>query len=414
MTGEQAVKFANYLMSRKSVQQPKGGFHLLEAVLAMANNKQHLPVSVSLAGSVAVSAAHPVITVLVSDLAGGSLGPMDVTLDSATRQVDGAVILANEKLQQNTLVEGDQSMRYTLDLMKSGPPAGFYELLVSAVPAKADSRLVGNSKVVVPVKILTTIAIEEAELRISDTDQSTDGKARKLNFPAKLKEALAADNTQQIKIKFSVKDESAGAKMLVHQAFVRVANKETGAEIIYVAQANNNKVYSFELDIGGQAKEFKSVAGVYSVSVVLGDATLTNPVAWAVADVDISFGGDDAAAGPAASPYANKPEIKHTFRLPEKRPSELVSNLFTIICLSPILLVLGLWMKLGVNISNFPVSVAGLGFHAGLGGIFTLYMYFFLQLNMFTTVKYLVLIGLVTFLCGNSLLSKIARNNTKK
>ena len=100
MTGEQAVKFSNYLMSRKSVGQAKGGFHLLEAVLTMANNKQHVPVSVSLAGSVAVSSTHPVITVLVSDLAGGSLGQMEVTLDSATRQRDGAVILAKEKLQQ--------------------------------------------------------------------------------------------------------------------------------------------------------------------------------------------------------------------------------------------------------------------------------------------------------------------------
>jgi len=412
MTGEQAVKFSNYLMSRKSVGQAKGGFHLLEAVLTMANNKQHVPVSVSLAGSVAVSSTHPVITVLVSDLAGGSLGQMEVTLDSATRQRDGAVILAKEKLQQNTLVAGEDSMRYTLDLMKSGPPAGFYELLVSAAPAKADSRLVGNTKVVVPVKILTTIAIDDAEIRISDTDQSTDGKARKLSFPAKLADTLVADSTQQIKVKFTVKDSAGSAAMLVHQAFVRVANKETGAEIIYVAQPNNNKVYSFDLDIGGQLKEFKSASGVYSVSVVLGDATLTNPVAWAVADVDISFGEDAVAA--AASPYVNKPEIKHTFRLPEKRPSELVSNLFTIICLSPILLVLGLWMKLGVNISNFDFSIAGLGFHAGLGGIFTLYMYFFLQLNMFTTVKYLVLIGIVTFLCGNSLLSKIARNNSKK
>lgn len=413
MTGEQAVKFSNYLMSRKSVGQAKGGFHLLEAVLTMANNKQHVPVSVSLAGSVAVSASHPVITVLVSDLAGGSLGQMEVTLDSATRQRDGAVILAKEKLQQNTLVEGDDSMRYTLDLMKSGPPAGFYELLVSAAPAKPDARFVGNTKVVVPVKILTTIGIEDAEIRISDTDQSTDGKARKLNFPAKLSDPLVADSSQQIKIKFSVKDSAGSAAMLVHQAFVRVTNKETGAEIIYVAQPNNNKLYTFELDIGGQVKEFKSTSGVYSVSVVLGDATLTNPVAWVVADVDISFGGEDAIA-PAANPYVNKPEIKHTFRLPEKRPSELVSNLFTVICLSPILLVLGLWMKLGVNISNFPVSMAGLGFHAGLGGIFTLYMYFFLQLNMFQTLKYLVLIGIVTFLCGNSLLSKIARNNSKK
>ena len=83
---------------------------------------------------------------------------------------------------------------------------------MSTVPGKADCRLVGNSKVIVTVKTLTSIAFEEAELRISDTDQSTDGKARKLNFPAKLKESFAADNTQQIKIKFSVKDESAAPR----------------------------------------------------------------------------------------------------------------------------------------------------------------------------------------------------------
>ena len=89
-----------------------------------------------------------------------------------------------------------------------------------------------------------------------------------------------------------------------------------------------------------------------------------------------------------------------------------------------------LWIKLGVNVNNFPVTLVSIGFHAGLGAIFTLYMYelnifiyfisknhnpflfryFWLQLNMFTTVKYLVLIGVVTFLCGNSLLAKIAKN----
>ena len=51
------------------------------------------------------------------------------------------------------------------------------------------------------------------------------------------------------------------------------------------------------------------------------------------------------------------------------------------------------------------------GFHAGLGAIFTLYLYFWLQLNMFETIKYLVVIGVVTFLCGNSLLATIAKKN---
>ena len=77
----------------------------------MANNKHHLPLSVSLAESVSV--VDPVITV----------------------QIDGTVILANEKLQQNTLVEGD-------------------------------------------------LMIEEV-----------DGKAMKPNFPAKLKESLTVDRS---------------------------------------------------------------------------------------------------------------------------------------------------------------------------------------------------------------------------
>jgi len=49
-----------------------------------------------------------------------------------------------------------------------------------------------------------------------------------------------------------------------------------------------------------------------------------------------------------------------------------------------------------------------LGFHVGLGAIFGLYYMFWLELNMFTTVKYLIMIGVVTFLCGNSMLSGLA------
>jgi len=404
MSGDQAVKFANYLMSRKSVQQAKGAFHLLEAVNMMAENKQYIPISVSLDSSVSVSMSSPVVTVVVSNLAGESPGDMSVTLDTATRQQDGAVIIAKQKM---TAVSGDGS-KYQLDLFKSKPPAGFYELVISATPSKADKRLVGNIGVTVPVKVLTEINVENALVKIIDADQSTAGKSNKLNFPAKMSGKLSADYNQRVQISFTVKDKSTNTNMILHQAFVRISNKQSGAEIIYLAQANN-KVYSFDLDVGGQVKEFGSKSGLYTITVILGDAAVSNPVAWAVADLELTFSEAENDAG--TSVYDNKPEIKHLFREPEPRPSKLVSDVFTLICLSPFLIMLGLWMKLGVNIQNFQMSPAGVGFHAGLGAIFTLYMYFWLQLNMFTTIKYLILIGVVTFLCGNSLLAKIAKNN---
>jgi hypothetical protein len=39
MTGEQAVKFSNYFMSRRSVQLPKGSYSLLEVLHTLTSNK---------------------------------------------------------------------------------------------------------------------------------------------------------------------------------------------------------------------------------------------------------------------------------------------------------------------------------------------------------------------------------------
>lgn len=39
VTGDQAVKFANYFLSRRSVQTAKGAYNLLEVVNTLTNNK---------------------------------------------------------------------------------------------------------------------------------------------------------------------------------------------------------------------------------------------------------------------------------------------------------------------------------------------------------------------------------------
>merc|ERR1712008_2968 len=190
---------------------------------------------------------------------------------------------------------------------------------------------------------------------------------------------------------------ASGEKVKVHQAFIRLGDLEDDSEIIYVAEPDSSNNYKFDLDVSAKAKEFGSKSGKYSVSLIVGDAVVSNPINWNLADISLQFPGD---AVSGALPL-NKPK-------PEIRPPQLVSTAFTGLCLVPIAIMIVGWMKLGVDLSNFPLTPMSIGFHLGLASIFGLYLQFWLHLNMFTTIKYLIMVGIVTFLCGNSLLVKIA------
>ena len=405
----QSVKFANYFLTRKSVQSPKGCYHLMEALSTLTTNKFHVPVAITLAGqSNAVSAASPKVQVRVSDLFGASLGKMDVSVDSAMRQSDGAVIMSKAKMV-STAADGAV---YEVDMMSSKPGRGFYDLTLSAVPAKADERLAGNTGAILLIKSLGDVVITDAEIGVINTDQATaPAQLTSVKHPSKLGKALEADHHQKVVFKFALEDKATKEKIEAHQTFVRLGHVESGAEIIFVAeQDKKNSVYKFDMDVGAKAKDFGHSSGKYKVSLIVGDAVISNPVDWHVADIALSFpaSGESPTAAAADDISKARPEIRHLFREPEKRPPAVVSNLFTLLCLAPIGIMFVGWIVVGVNVSSFSFSLSSIGFHAGLFTIFALYYYFWLQLNMFTTFKYLLGVGVVTFLCGNSMLIKIA------
>jgi len=365
------------------------------------SSSQFTPITISLASSVSVSVKAPKVRIAVVDLKGNSPGDMKVTLDSATRIQDDSSLASKQAFTK----AGDA---YELDVMALKPDTGFYDLVVSAQPAKANAKLVGNTGVNVRVKVLVEQSVTNAELKITDGDQSTAGTAFNVNFPEKQASKIAVHHKQKIQLTFNVVNTASGKKMLVHQAFVKIARQGSTAEIVYVAEADSSKLYKFELDLGAEMAEFAQ-SGDYSLTLILGDAVVSNPLSWDIADLEINLPESDSQA--SQSIYQAKPEIKHTFREPESRPPQVVSSVFTLLCLAPLLVLLLLWAKLGANISNFSLSITSIGFHLGLGAIFLLYLYFWLQLNMFETVRYLVILGIVTFLCGNNLLSTIANNN---
>jgi oligosaccharyltransferase complex subunit delta (ribophorin II) len=321
---------------------------------------------------------------------------MKVTVDSASSTVDDSSLVTGKEMTKTA--DG-----YTLDLMSLNPEAGFHELTVSAKPAKADPKLVGNTAVKLNVKVLAEQKISNAVLKIIDSDSGT--KTNKLTYP-QTSHGQSIRQKDRLALTFSVLSAAVSQPLTVHQAFVKVTHVESGAEIIYVAEADMNDVYNFEMDLDTEAELLKG-SGKYSFSLMLGDAVVSNPITWVFTEMNLELTTPPLAD--AAKLFQPKPEIKHLFREPEARPPQVVSTVFTLLCLSPILVLLILWIKLGANISNFSCSLSAIGFHAGLGAIFALYVLFWLELNMFETVRYLAILGLATFISGNYLLAGIAK-----
>lgn len=56
---------------------------------------------------------------------------------------------------------------------------GLYKVSVNALPSKADSRLVGNVGVILPVKVMCSVAVESLEIGVADADQTTQPKFEK-------------------------------------------------------------------------------------------------------------------------------------------------------------------------------------------------------------------------------------------
>ncbi|PBC25803.1 dolichyl-diphosphooligosaccharide--protein glycosyltransferase subunit 2 [Apis cerana] len=414
LTLQQIVKMANYLLSRRSVQTPRGVTSLLSALTTLANNDFEKPVCVTLANEeISISIQQPLVTIRVCDILGNPLtNTFKVIANSATRVGDDVVIFNKQNLQSSTT---DKTL-FTMNFMEMKPERGFYKISVTA----------GSVTNTVIVKVLCDVMVDYMEIGTADADQTTQPKLTRILFPEKLSQKIEADSQQKLVMRFLLRDNANKKPMRTHQAFVRLSsiskNDKKGHEILFVAEADTSHLYKFDMPVGTAAANFNYQSRDYNVELIIGDAILSNPFQWTVATVSLKFPEPSLSERTdknvfyksKSNVYSTKPEIKHMFREPEKRPPAFVSNLFTGLCLAPVLLLLILWVKLGVNISNFPFSLSAIIFHLGLGSIFTLFGIFWLKLNMFVTLRYLVGLGIVTFLAGNKMLSRIAHKHKSR
>uniref|UniRef100_A0A3Q2XYJ8 Dolichyl-diphosphooligosaccharide--protein glycosyltransferase subunit 2 n=1 Tax=Hippocampus comes TaxID=109280 RepID=A0A3Q2XYJ8_HIPCM len=355
---DQVIQLVNSIFSKKSWDSLAEAFSVANAAATLSGNRFHVPVVVNTHGPPTVSHRQPTLQILVTDVMSQPLASASVQVESAYAVASKSIILGQAPFTLNDGV-------FELNFMSQQPASGYYQFTVSVT---GDSRLIANH-VELKVKVSTEVAVTNMDLSVVDKDQSIGTKTTRVEYPSKAASSFIADSHQNFAMAFQLVDVNTGMELMPHQTFVRLHNQKTGQEVVFVAEPDAKGLYKFELDATERKTEFALISGTYSLYLMVGDATLENPILWNVADVVLRFVDEDAPVSiQAKTLYVPKPEIQHLFREPEKKPPTVVSNAFTALVLSPLLLLLILWIKLGANISNFSFSPSTILFHVGHAG----------------------------------------------
>ena len=389
LTEQMTQKFANYIVSNKDKAGKSNLFYTLVGLDALSSGSLVPTHLIVLDNSAVISESQRTLKVSL-------VNPLGVTVKDSTAKIVSAKGSGGQAIfTPGPMSGGDGMFEVTASELTRG-------VFSAELGFELPSGYLAPDNSVVKVKCVLPVELKDATFKLIDVDDNRILLTNDLSGGAVQGKA---DLSTRLIFDFSLVD--GAGEVTLHQVFVRFTNTKTKQNVFFIAQADLKKKYTIDLNFrSAAAKSFGSVGGQYSVDLIVGDATL--PQAMVVDVATLSLEIPDSKEPAADLSKQAKPEITHRFKQPEKRPPQAISAVFTGLVLLPALVLLIVWAKLGANISNIEISLSSIGFHGGLLAIIAIYVHFFLGVNMFTTVKYLAGVAVVTFLCGQRLLSSIA------
>lgn len=234
LTEEQTYKFVTYLLSRRSVQIPKGAHVLIEALTLITADKKISPMCVQIVGNGQIQPDSPVIHVKIVDLLGKPISPAVSSVSATVTARQSSTPLVTKQVL--TSKSSDKTV-FELNLSAAKPVRGAYDVQIFA----------DQYQQTVEIKILGKVKVKGLEIGVGESDSTSALKKQTVEYPNKLTEELNADAQQKVILRVTLLDETTGNPMTVHQAFIRLQNKKSEEEIIFVAEQDASKAYKFDM-----------------------------------------------------------------------------------------------------------------------------------------------------------------------
>ncbi|GMP93281.1 hypothetical protein CsSME_00043183 [Camellia sinensis var. sinensis] len=277
----------------------------------------------------------------------------------------------------------------------------------------------GRTKV--PIHVTGVIKVDNAEIAVLDSDIGSIESQKKLDLAGETALSLSANHLQKLRLSFQLTT-PLGHPFKPHQAFLKLRH-ETKVEHIFVL-GNSGKQFEITLDFLGLVEKFFYLSGRYDIQLTVGDAVMENSYLRELGhiELDLPEPPEKATRPPpqAVDPYLTygpKAEITHIFRSPEKRPPQELSLAFLALVFLPFLGFLVGLLRLGMNLKNFPTATVSatfaILFHLGIAAVVSLYVLFWLKLDLFTTLKALSFLGIFLMFVGHKTLSHLASTSAK-
>ncbi|GBG59135.1 hypothetical protein CBR_g32152 [Chara braunii] len=434
-SGDKLAAGTNFLLTEAATTTyPSEALFVLESVDMLSRNPIAVPLVISLISSPAISfGADEKLKVAVTNPSGDRLNEMTVVLESATR-VGGSskkqpVALKNKRLKEVPLPEGVMSI-YELAVPMDSFDLGKYEIRLTATPSPYETHYL-PADVTSVIKVTGVVDVGDVKLAVLDSDTGLPSKETSLAYGTSGTAAISATHLQKLRLSFKLKSPS-GRPFLPQQAFVKFVHVSSSTAHLYVAKPDDKgEALAVQLDFLEAMEKSNFLSGAYSISLIVGDACMENPLLWALGELDLdlpkpplskptssSTEGSSRLPKMATPQYGPQPEIEHVFRKPEKQPPAYVSYAFCGLLLLPFFGFLYGLSKAEANLKSFPTSglplLASVAFVGGIFSILLVYALFWWKWNLFTTIKLLLPLGTFTAFTGHFALSFLADARKEK
>ncbi|XP_071696739.1 dolichyl-diphosphooligosaccharide--protein glycosyltransferase subunit 2-like [Rutidosis leptorrhynchoides] len=412
---DKILGLARFFLGIGTPGNSKDLYYQIDALSCLENNSVSAPLILSLPATVLSLTSKDKLKVSVKTVLGSSAPPLSVKLMQvfASGSKDASV------LKQELHFDPKEDI-HTMDLPESvdvGEYVFAFEIVLSDPEHKRKYATGGRTKV--PIHVTGVIEVNNAKVAVLEGDIVESEK--KLDLPGKSELALSANHLQKLLLSF-VLTTPLGKPFKPHQALLKLKH-ETGVEHVFVV-GNPGKQFEITLDFLGLVEKFYYLSGQYEIELTVGDAVMENSFLQPLGSIELDFpNAPEKSTRPptqAVDPYLRygpKEEIKHIFRVPEKRPPQEVSFAFLGLVIVPFLAFLVGLLRLGVNLKNFPTSTIpatfAILFHGGIAAVLVLYAFFWLKLDLFTTLKTLGVLGIFLMFVGHSTLSHLASTSAK-
>ncbi|KAI7995750.1 Dolichyl-diphosphooligosaccharide--protein glycosyltransferase subunit 2 [Camellia lanceoleosa] len=392
LPGAKILGLAKFFLGIGIPGNAKDFYNQIDALACLESNRVSIPLILSLPATVLSLTREDQLKVRVNTVLGSAVPPLSVKLMQAfsSGSKDASIIESQElKFDQENDV-------HFLDAWPKSVDVGNYVFVFEIVLQDSEHKKIyatgGRTKI--PIYVTRVIKVDNAEIAVLDSDIGSIESQKKLDLAGEPALALSANHLQKLRLSFQLTT-PLGHSFKPHQAFLKLRH-ETKVEHIFVL-GNSGKQFEITLE-----NSYLRELGHIELDLPEPPEKATRPPPQAV-DPYLRYGP--------------KAEITHIFRSPEKRPPQELSLAFLALVFLPFLGFLVGLLRLGMNLKNFPTATVSttfaILFHLGIAAVLSLYVLFWLKLDLFTSLKALSFLGIFLMFVGHKTLSHLASTSAK-